>query len=200
MFVTKEIIGYLSILVAIVATVPYCRLMYLNKAKPHVFTWFIWALIMGISAAARDAAHAGPGAWGAWAGGTSCFLIALYALFKGEKNITRSDTISFVVALLAIPLWLATGNPLTAVIIVTSIEVVAYYPTVRKSYRRPHEELTYNYMVANSLHLMSMLANNTLSLTTMLTPVTLFTANTALIIFIFWRRKQLPLLKPVGVN
>jgi hypothetical protein len=55
-------------------------------------------------------------------------------------------------------------------------------------------------MVANSLHLMSMLANNTLSLTTMLTPVTLFTANTALIIFIFWRRKQLPLLKPVGVN
>jgi len=191
MFTIKEAIGLLSFVIVTITTFQYFTLTLKGTIKPHVCTWVLWGIVMLISAAARAAADAGPGAWAAWAGAFSCASIGVLAIFKGEKDITRSDILVFLGALSAIPVWLVTNNPLYAVIIVTAIDVIAYAPTCRKSYYRPFEECVTPYFTANTLHVFSLLANLTYSLTTTLTPVVLILANIGLITLILVRRRQL---------
>ena len=186
----KELIGFLSFIIVSISTIHYFALTLKGTLKPHVFTWLMWGLVMGISAAARAADQAGPGAWAGWGGAISCASIGFLAIFKGEKHITKGDVAALLGALSAIPVWMMTNNPLFAVLIVTTIDVIAYYPTWRKSYLRPYEEATFPYMVANVMHVISLCANIHYSLTTVLTPAVMIFANAALVSMILLRRKS----------
>lgn len=185
----KETIGILSCVIVTISTLRYFYLTFQGTLKPHVFTWLVWGLVMGISAAARAADDAGPGAWAAWGGAVSCASVGFLAIFKGEKTITRGDILSLLFSLSAIPVWVVTRNPLYAVIIVTAVDVVAYYPTFRKTYSKPYEEAIFPFLIANLLHVVSLVANLNYTLTTTLTPAVLLFANVALISMILWRRK-----------
>ena len=66
-----------------------------------------------------------------------------HALFRGEKHVTRGDWIAFLITFFAIPLWVVTSDPLWSVLLVTVIGAVAYYPTFRKSFAKPGEELAF---------------------------------------------------------
>ena len=185
----KDIVGIISILATVGATIPYLWKSLQGKIHPHLFTWIIWCTTTGITAAARMSAHAGPGAWAQWAGAVSCLLVAIVAIFRGERNFTRSDVLAFVTALAAIPVWLLTDNPLYAAVIVTFIDVAGYYPTFRKTYNAPYHEAIFNYVVANIVHVCSLIATQDYNVTTLIFPSTLFFANAALISFIMWRRQ-----------
>ncbi len=187
----KTSLGWLSIIIVVAVTVPYARLVWRGTIKPHLFTWVIWALTTGIAAAARMSEAAGPGAWGQWAGAGSCVCVAALAWRQGEKDITRGDWRAFLLALAAIPLWLLTENALLAVLTVTTIDVVGYYPTFRKSWHRPHEEAVFNYIAANVIHVLSVLATEHYSVTNLLFQVTLFVVNSLLVATVLWRRRQL---------
>lgn len=188
---TKELLGYLSIAVVVLTTIPYIAQMRCGKIKPHIFTWIIWTLTTGIAAAARTTEQAGPGAWGQWAGAVSCLGVVLLATRHGEKEITRSDKVAFAAALLAIPLWQLTQNALLAVIMVTAIDLAGYYPTFRKSWRRPHQEAIYNYLAANIIHILSLAATERYALVNVLFQIAVFIANSAMIAMVLWRRRAL---------
>jgi hypothetical protein len=188
---SKELFGYISVLLVIGVTVVYVRHIFQGKIKPHIFTWIIWALTTGIAAAARSVSDAGPGAWGQWTAAVGCILVAVIAAKYGDKNITRSDRLAFIGALTAIPVWLLTHNPLTAVIIVTAIDVVGYYPTARKSYYRPFEEATFNYVIANVIHILSLLATTEYTITTTFFSVVIFWVNGLFVAMVWWRRGQM---------
>lgn len=191
----KDLAALGSIFLTVVATLPYMRKMLQGRIKPHIFTWVIWTLTTGIAAAARTAAHAGPGAWSQWAGAASCLSVVIFAYSKGEHNITRSDIFAFAAALTAIPAWLLTKDPLVATVIVTAIDLVGYYPTFRKAYYAPHHEGILTYMVGEGSHILSLAATVDYSLTTVLFPSALFTANAVLVIYVWWRRGCVPLLE-----
>ena len=188
---SKELLGLLSVIISLTATGHYLYLIRTNRAKPHLFSWVIWTLIIGISAAARSVSEAGPGAWGAWAGCFSTFMIGLFALFKGEKNITRLDTFFFAAALAAIPLWVLTESPLAAVCLVSFIDMLGFLPTIRKSFLNPHEEPVYNYLVSITMQVLSLAANEVQSLTNVLTPLTVILCTVVLLGVIIGRRKTL---------
>lgn len=136
----KITLAALAILLTIVGYTPYLRGMMKGSNKPHIFTWIIWTIVAGIAFAAQLSEHAGPGTWVTGFIGFMCLLVSLLAFKSGAKNITRSDLIMFVGALTAIPAWILTKDPLLSVIIVTIINCVAFYPTFRKTWARPHEE------------------------------------------------------------
>lgn len=188
---TKEFLGALSVIVVVLVTVPYVQQMLAGKIKPHLFTWVVWTLTTGIAAAARAHEQAGPGAWAQWVGAASCLIVALLALRQGDKGITRSDQVAFCLALLAIPLWQLTDNALAAVIMVTGIDLLGYYPTFRKSWQRPQEEAIFNYVAANVIHVLSLLATEQYTLVNILFQVAVFVANTLLIALVLVRRAQL---------
>ncbi len=187
----KEIFGYIALILALAAYCPYIWSTFRGKTRPHIFTWIIWGLVMTIAASAQYAGAAGPGSWAPQLGGILSFVIVVLAYKQGEKNITLYDVLIFIAALSAIPLWQFTHNPLTAIIIVTMIDLLGYLPTFRKAYTKPYEEMCLIYIISNLMHGMSIVAMNTYSITTILYPIALFIGNSALVGMIYWRRSVL---------
>jgi hypothetical protein len=185
---TKELFGFLSGTLTFVSYAPYFWGIKKGRIKPHIFTWLIWGLATGIVCAAQYSAGAGSGAW---ATGFTCFLtliIIAIAFSRSEKNITRSDWGAFLGALAAIPAWYFTSAPLTAVVLVTGIDGIAYYPTFRKSVTKPYEEAALFYGLSNLKHVCSLLATESYSWTTTLYPAVLLMMNSLLIGLLLWRR------------
>lgn len=136
----KEIFGAISVAAGLVGTLWYWRSIHAGESKPHLFSFLVWGILAAIAAAAQISGGAGPGAWMSVSTAVIAVVTATWAYFSGEKNITRSDWISLAVAMSAIPLWLVTNNPLWAVVIVSLIDCAGFYPTIRKSWHKPHQE------------------------------------------------------------
>lgn len=185
----KEFYGLLSIIFTLATYIPYMWSTIQGTTRPHIFSWSIWALSMSIASAGQFAGNAEAGWWSTGLSALSAIIIVLLSLKNGKKDITRFDIIIFVSALCAIPLWMITQNPLSAIILITIIDLLAYLPTFRKSYYKPHEEMWFSYFVSNLKHFASFFAMTTYSFTTMLFPVALFLGNFALIAMIIIRRR-----------
>ena len=129
----------------IAAHIPYLLQTIKGTNKPHIFTWIIWTLLTFIAAAVQYVGNAGPGAWVTGVTGLICVVITIFTFKNGEKHITRSDWVMFIAGLITIPLWLLTNSPLWSIILITTIDCSAFYPTFRKSWHKPHEENTFMY-------------------------------------------------------
>jgi len=193
--VSNEALGALSATLTIISIAPYYYGIINNTAKPHAFSWLIWGMLSFIAFCAQTIKGAGPGAWGAGAASVSCFSVGILAFFKGEKNITLGDKIALTGALLALPCWYVTRDPLTAVILISLIDVVGYYPTFRKSYQKPCEELIYIYALGTIINVVTILAMENFALVTWLYPATVAIANAALALMLIIRRRM---IKKVG--
>jgi hypothetical protein len=77
------------------------------------------------------------------------------------------------------------------VILITLIDIIAYYPTIRKSWHKPHEEALLSYTIGSVKFFLSVVALSNFTIITMLYPVAIILANTALISLCLWRRKIL---------
>lgn len=135
----------------------------------------------------------GGGGMGAWVTGVTsivCLIISIAAWRKGEKNITRGDTIMFIAGLSAIPVWAMTSDPLLAVIIVTVIDVSAVYPTFRKAWHKPFEENSFMYGFNVPRHMLSIASLQTLSWVTALYPAALLLMNAVMYVMLKFRRSN----------
>lgn len=187
----KIILGAIASIISFIAYIPYVRDIFNGKTKPHVFSWLAWGLLTGIVFFAQIAKGAGPGAWVTGFAAVACMFIAAAAFFRGEKNITRIDWISFIGALLGGVFWKLTDNPLAAVILVTIADSLAFVPTVRKAYKKPWEETASTYFLNALKFAIGLLALQSLNLTTVLYPAYLVLANGLFVIMLFVRRKTI---------
>ena len=188
---TPEILGILSVVFAALSYPPYLISMLKGKIKPHVFSWALWSLLTFIAFAIQLASGAGPGAWTTGFSAVCTTIIAVVAIRYGERNITRSDWLAFAGGLLAIPLWLGMKNPTAAAILVTAIDAAGFYPTFRKSWHKPREELLYMNLITMMKHFLSLAALTVFSIPTALFPATLMTLNILLAAMITGRRLAL---------
>lgn len=188
-FSDTQILGGLATLIAFVSYIPYIWTTLKGTTKPHGFMWFIFGLLMAIGFAAQISDHAGPGAWMNGFSAIVCFFIAFLAFFKGTYQATRTDWMAFLGALAAIPVWLATDDPLYAVILITVIDALGFYPTFRKTYFAPHDELLFTYNLSVIKLVISLLAIENVTIVTTLYPASLVFMNGLFVIVILIRRK-----------
>ena len=187
----KLTLTVLGIVIGLIGYVPYFRDLYRGTTKPHFFSWFVWAVLGGIAFVAQLVAGGG---WGSWVTGVmafTCSIVAVIALFRGEKNIMFLDWVCFVGALIGIAVWLFTSNPVGAVVIVTVVDLVAFIPTFRKSYTKPDEETTFEYALASVKCALSIFALQSYSIATWLYPASLVISNAAFVVMSLVRRRQL---------
>jgi len=185
------IMGALAVIIGIVGQGWYITTILQGKTRPHLFTWLVWSVLGGIGFAAQWHGHAGPAMW---ALGTTVFLAlatALLSLKYGEKTFTRGDKISLVASLSAIIPWLLTDDPLGSVILISVIDAVAFYPTVRKSWNKPDEESLSAYNMGSLKFGLTVLAIDNFTLSNALYPAAIVFINTAFVIMCLIRRKQL---------
>jgi len=169
----------------------YLRAIAKGKVKPHMFTWAVWTLLGAIAFAAQWSENAGLGMWQTGLMTCGTFLITIFSWFKGERNYTRSDWIALLSSLLAIPLWMATDDPVWSVILITVIDVVAAWPTARKSWSDPVHESPRAFFTAGVISGLGVSALSVHNVTTTLYSGTITTLNFMIAAMILVRRRAI---------
>lgn len=185
------VFAFVATVLGIVGFVPYFRDIFRGHTKPHVFTWAIWSLLTGITFLIQLAEGGGFGAWVTGVESVTCMAVLALSFSRGEKNITRSDVASFIAALIAIALWLLAHQPLLAVLLVCSADVLGYFPTLRKSYSKPTEETATLYSLSAIHWLLSIVALQSITVITLLYPAVAALFDIILVATLLIRRRQL---------
>lgn len=187
----KTIFGLVSVALAAIGYTSYAVTVLKGRTRPHLFSWWIWGLVMAVAAAVQLTNDAGAGAWVTVFSAAACLAIALLSLRHGDRNIAPTDWVALAAALTIIPAWAVTRNPLLAVLMASAIEWLGYYPTMRKSWLRPREETPITYSLDLTKWLMSLWALTAYSAVTLIYPLALLAANALLVTIILGRRARL---------
>ncbi len=188
----KLLFALFSATITVVGYVPYLKDIFQKRTKPHVYTWVVWAITQGTAAVALWVGGGNAAVISLTAGTCLVVIVVFLSLKYGTKNITRSDTITLILALLAIVVWWRLKDPLPSVLMVSAIDGLGYIPTLRKSFNAPWSE-TLSFWAAMILAaLFALLSSSEYNLLTMTYLATLIIANTAVFILCVVRRKSIP--------
>jgi hypothetical protein len=188
----KQFLGAIAIGLTIIAYYPYIRSIIQGKTKPHVFSWIIWGTSTCIVFLAQLADKGGVGAWVIGFSGIISIYVAFLAYIKrSDSSSTRIDRMFFIVAMNALPIWHLTSDPLWAVVILTTVDLLGFAPTFRRSYISPFEEQLMFYVVMALRNLVVVAALENYSLTTVLFLATIATACLIFSLMVVYRRRVL---------
>jgi hypothetical protein len=188
----KELLSAVAIALTFIAFFPYIRSVLQGKTRPHVFSWLIWGSTTFVVFLAQLADRGGAGAWPIGVSG----IITLYVAFlaytkKSDISITRMDWLFLFLAMTSLPLWYLTSDPLWAVVILTTVDLIGFGPTFRKAYIRPDEEQLTFFMLVALRNLIVIVALVHYSLTTVLFPAVTGAACLIFILMVVYRRRIL---------
>lgn len=183
----------LAIILTVVAYVPYVKAIRGGVVKPHFFSWLIWSLTTSIVFLAQLAEEGGAGAWPTGVSAAITVYVAwLACVLRSDFTNTRSDWAFLIAALLSLPLWYLTDDPLWSVVILTLVDALGFGPTLRKAWQKPHEESLQFYAIFAVRSLLSIFALESRTLTTVLFPLVMVIACICVCVMLYWRKRSQP--------
>ncbi|MEW6682556.1 MAG: hypothetical protein AB1451_06485 [Nitrospirota bacterium] len=190
--VPKEFLSAVAIGLTLVAFFPYISAILKGTVKPHVFSWVIWGTTTFVVFLAQLDDNGGAGAWPIGVSGSITIVIALLAYLKrADVSITRTDWSFLVSAISSLPVWYLTSDPLWAVVILTTVDVLGFGPTVRKAYASPHSESLLFFALFAARNLIVIMALENYTVTTVLFPAVIAATCALLIAMVAYRRNAL---------
>jgi hypothetical protein len=186
----KEWLSAVAIALTLAAFLPYIRAILRGAVRPHVFSWVIWSITTFVVFLAQLADRGGAGAWPTGVSACITIFIALLAWRKrADISISATDWLFFLAAMSAVPFWTLTADPLWAVVVLTTVDVLGFGPTLRKAWHLPHSEslLFFGLFTVRSLIAIAALENYTL--TTVLFPAVIAAACSVLMAAVLYRRR-----------
>ena len=188
----ETIFAALAIIFMMIRYVFYFTSIAKGETRPHSFSWFVWGVVVVIGAFAQlELDSSGFSGWTLMTVGVSCLLIAVISVFIGEKNITKGDWLTFLAALSAIPVWQITKEPMFALAIVMVIDILSYYPTMRKTWVDPTTEPALSTFTCAARYFCIMMAVSEFTLETVLYPAFLMVLDLGFAFLIVLRRWML---------
>lgn len=188
----KASFSAIATIITFAAFLPYIHSILRGTVRPHVFSWVIWALTTLIVFFAQWNAKGGIGAWPIGISGCiTLFVAALAIRHRGDVQIRRSDIAFFLLAISSLPLWFITQNPLSAVVILTIVDLMGFAPTFNKAYHAPHSESISFYALFAIRNILVLFALEQYSTTTVLFPAAIALACLLLIGVIVYRQHHL---------
>jgi hypothetical protein len=188
----KIIFTIIATVIGAIAFLPYLKDTFSLKTKPHAYTWLIWTITQGTAVVGIWYGGGGWGALNLTVGTFFVIAVFLFSLRYGTKNITKSDTVILIAALLAIIIWWQLNQPLISVLIASAIDLIGYIPSFRKSYQEPWSETLISWIafpVSNVFALLALQEYNFLTVTYL---VAISIASISLVLFCFFRRQIIP--------
>lgn len=185
----KETIAIIAALLAIVGNVPYLRDIIKKRIQPHPYTWLVWSIVSCIVFFGQVAKGAGVGAIPTAVSEIFTIIIFFFSIRYGFKNIRTIDTVFLVVALLGLIPWLLTKDPTVSVIIAVGIDLVAFIPTIRKTWLAPKTETPMLYSMNVLRHILMLFSLQAYNVATMLHSISMITTNTIMTILIVKKKK-----------
>jgi hypothetical protein len=187
----KLVFAFAAAALMVIGYYPYLKDLFERRTQPHIYTWLIWAITATIATAGVITGGGNLGALPMMLGTGLVVFVCALSFWYGSKNITKSDTITLIAALVAIVVWVQLDNPLLAVLLATAIDGFGYIPTFRKSYLEPLSETPFFWLVMSGNSFLTILALDAYNLLTTTYLVVLGVANFALYLLILYRRKKL---------
>ena len=184
----KEVLVFIASLLALVGNLPYLFDVVKRKIKPHPYTWFIWSIVSCVIFFGQVAKGAGIGAIPTAASEVFTVIIFLFSLKYGFKNPPKSDKFFFFLSLLGLIPWILTNDPTISVIIVVTIDVIAFIPTLRKTYRHPGTESPLLFGTNVLRHILILFTIGSYNIATMLHSIAMIITNTLMVILIKFRK------------
>jgi hypothetical protein len=184
----KIFFGITAVVVGLISYYPYTKDLFSGKTKPHIYSWLIWTITQGT---AMVAIFYGGGVWGGLEllmGTIFNVAILVFCLRYGTKNITKSDTVVLIIALLAILAWWQLKMPLISVLLVTAIDFFGFIPSFRKSYQEPWSETLSSWVLFSVANIFSILALNQYNLLTTIYLIFITVANMGVFFICLCRR------------
>lgn len=186
----NQILSAAAIALTFAGFLPYIRGILRREVRPHVFSWLIWGATTLVVFLAQLAGGAGAGAWPIGVSGLiTVYIAALAFARRADTTVTRSDWVFLVFAMTSLPLWYLTADPLWAVVVLTSVDIAGFGPTLRKAYTRPFEENLLFFAVFAVRNVVAISALEHYSLTTTLFPAATGLACVVLIVAVGYRRR-----------
>lgn len=188
----KELLSVIAIALTFAASAPYVYSILKGATKPHVFSWVVWGTTTFVVFLAQLKGKGGAGAWPIGVSGVITIFIAMLAFTKrGDVTITKTDWVFLATALSSLPLWYITSDPLMAVVILTTVDVLGFGPTIRKAYHQPQSEPLNFYALFAIRNLFVIMALEQYSLTTVLFPAVLGLTCLFIITLLMHRRQAI---------
>lgn len=187
----KIVLGVVGSLMILYAHGLYIISILKGKTKPNLITWSIWTIATTTVFFAQIMNNAGPGCWGLGVSVLTCsFITIITVLKKITSSIKKIDILLLLTSIFAIFLWWFTSDPLYSVIILTTIDVLGYIPTIRKTYYNPHQENISTYNISSLRHLLSLISLHQFSLVNVIFQIGMVTANSILTIVYLTRKDK----------
>jgi hypothetical protein len=177
----KDILAVIAAIIAIAGNLPYIRDAFTKRVKPHPYTWLVWTIVSAIVFFGQIAKGAGIGALPSGVAEIFTVIIFLFSLQYGFKYVKKTDTYFLVAALLGIIPWLIFDNPTISIIIAVTIDLIAFVPTLRKTYLHPETETPILYGSNVLRHVLTLFSLQAYNIATMLHSIAMIITNTTMV-------------------
>jgi hypothetical protein len=187
----KIILGATAALLALFSSYLYIRDIFRGNTKPHTYTWLIWAIVTVIAFLGQWVSGGGPGSWATGVAAIVTIVTFILALNPkyGNRDITTFDKICLVLAIISILPWLLTKSVLWSVLLATFIDLIAFFPTMRKTWHAPMSESLGSMYVDSIKHALSTISMGRYSLITLIYPIAVLLTKFVIIGEIIFLRK-----------
>ncbi len=190
----KETIAIIAALLALVGNISYLKDVFRGNVQPHPYTWFIWSIVSMTTFFGGLAKGAGIGALPTGvAGGFTIiiFLFSLKYLFQGKAgHIRMIDNYFLAICLLGLIPWMLTKDPTISVVIVVLIDIVAFIPTLRKTWTHPNTEKPLLYEMNVARHVLTLFSLQAYNIATTFHSIAMICTNILMTIFIKRKTKR----------
>ncbi len=187
----KIILVVIASLLAVIGNVPYLLDVVKGRVKPHPYTWFVWTIVSCVVFFGQ--VHEGGGIASIATAASEIFtiLIFLFSLKYGFKNPPLIDKYFLALAMIGLIPWLITSDPTISVITVVAIDLVAFVPTLRKTYCHPKSETAILFTTNVLRHGLILITLSAYNISTMLHSISMIITNTIMVIFILFCKEKM---------
>ncbi|MDQ5901661.1 MAG: hypothetical protein QG580_376 [Patescibacteria group bacterium] len=186
----KETFAIVAAIMAVIGNLPYLLDVFRKKIRPHPYTWLVWSIVSGVTFFGQLAKGAGVGVIPTAAAEIFTIIIFFFSLRYGFRDIQKKDTLFLIIALLGLVPWALTKDPTISVIIVVSIDFVAFIPTIRKTYLKPKSENAILYSMNVTRHTLTLFSLEAYNIVTTLHSIVMIILNTIMSYIILRNKKR----------
>lgn len=189
-FDTKQLLGIIAGIIALLAYVVYVVSILRGKSKPNRATWWIWAFMGLVLALSYKFSGADNTVWVPYMEFFGPLTIAILSIKYGEGGLSdKTDLFCLFGAIASVVLWIVFDNPVVALVTNLAIDSFAIIPTIKKSYLRPEGEDFWAWFGTGVADSLNMFAVERFTFAILLYPIYMLVSD-LIIIFILLLRKK----------
>ena len=175
-------LGILGGIVYNIGYIPYVLQILKGKTRPNLLSWVGWFFLLVIGSSAQ---LAGGATWSVAlhiAAAIGCGITTLVAFRYGYATFTILEKLCFLLAALAIGVWVVTDEPLYGLILAVAADSILFVPTMVKTWRNPQSEALWGWLLFATGSLIAVGGATVYNLNNLLYPIALFFFNGSVVL------------------